>query len=198
MSSTTSFIANSKINVLQWSQCTISDFGRQSPRKERGAEAPRPRPRRALAPGGPRSYASLGMRRQPLSVARSMRRPAQPVGIRGSEPFIQPPYHSCERLIRRGIFLICWSFRMSSIKQRLAAYAAVSANLLTQMNELVELRERVRKAQLSAPRDDEATDAKARLRYHGTEASRRKTDPARRGRASVRRGCPDLISELRR
>ncbi len=87
---------------------------------------------------------------------------------------------------------------MSSIKQRLAAYAAVSANLLTQMNELVELRERVRKAQLSAPRDDEATDAKARLRYHWTEASRRKTDPARRGRASVRRGCPDLISELRR
>ena len=51
---------------------------------------------------------------------------------------------------------------MSSIKQRLAAYAAVSANLLTQMNELVELRERVRKAQLSASRDDEATDAKAR------------------------------------
>jgi hypothetical protein len=67
---------------------------------------------------------------------------------------------------------------MSSIKQRLAAYAAVSANLLTQMNELVELRERVRKAQLSAPRD---------------EAFRRKTDPARRCRVSVRRGCPDLI-----
>jgi hypothetical protein len=42
MSSTTSFIANSKINALQWSQCTISDFGRQSPRKERGTQAPRP------------------------------------------------------------------------------------------------------------------------------------------------------------
>ena len=64
------------------------------------------------------------------------------------------------------IFLICWSFSMSSIKQRIAAYAATSANLLTQMNELEELRERVRKAQLS-----EATDAKARVRYHGTEAT---------------------------
>jgi hypothetical protein len=60
---------------------------------------------------------------------------------------------------------------MGSFEQRIAAYAAVSANLLTQMNELEELRERVRKAQLSAPRDDEATDAKARVRYHGTEAT---------------------------
>ena len=39
MSSTTSFIANSKINALQWSQCTISDFGRQSPER-RETEAP--------------------------------------------------------------------------------------------------------------------------------------------------------------
>jgi hypothetical protein len=53
---------------------------------------------------------------------------------------------------------------MSSIKQRIAAYAAACANLVTQMNELDELRERVRKAQLSAPRDDAATDARGRLR----------------------------------
>jgi hypothetical protein len=52
---------------------------------------------------------------------------------------------------------------MSSIKQRTAAYIAACANLLTQMNELDELRERVRKAQLSAPRGDAAADAKASL-----------------------------------
>jgi hypothetical protein len=52
---------------------------------------------------------------------------------------------------------------MSSIKQRIAAYAAACANLRTQINELDELRERVREAQLSAPRDDTATDTKARL-----------------------------------
>jgi hypothetical protein len=52
---------------------------------------------------------------------------------------------------------------MRSIKQRVAAYAVACANLCTQMNELDELRERVRKAQLSAPRDNAAADAKARL-----------------------------------
>ena len=38
---------------------------------------------------------------------------------------------------------------MSSLQERIAAYAHMSANLLTQLNELDELRERVRKAQLS-------------------------------------------------
>jgi hypothetical protein len=48
---------------------------------------------------------------------------------------------------------------MSSFEQRITAYAAATANLLTQMNELDQLRERVRKAQLSARRGAKATDA---------------------------------------
>jgi hypothetical protein len=38
---------------------------------------------------------------------------------------------------------------MSLLRERLAAHVTVIANLITQMNELDELRERVRKAQLS-------------------------------------------------
>jgi hypothetical protein len=51
---------------------------------------------------------------------------------------------------------------MDSLRERIAAYVDVSANLLTQLNELDELRERVRKAQLS-PRDAQAIE-KARHR----------------------------------
>ena len=39
---------------------------------------------------------------------------------------------------------------MGSLQERIAALTAASANLLTQLNELDELRERVRKAQLLA------------------------------------------------
>lgn len=39
---------------------------------------------------------------------------------------------------------------MSSLRERITAYANASANLLTQLNELDELRERVRRAQLSS------------------------------------------------
>jgi hypothetical protein len=46
---------------------------------------------------------------------------------------------STQRLSRRGI---CWSFGMRSIEKRMAAYAAACANLVTQMNELDELRGR--------------------------------------------------------
>jgi hypothetical protein len=41
---------------------------------------------------------------------------------------------------------------MRSFEQRIAAYAAASANLVTQLKELDQLRERVRKAQLSRVR----------------------------------------------
>jgi hypothetical protein len=46
---------------------------------------------------------------------------------------------------------------MSSLREHIATYAKTSANLLTQLNELHELRERVRKAQLSS-RDTPATE----------------------------------------
>jgi hypothetical protein len=51
---------------------------------------------------------------------------------------------------------------MGSLRERIAAYVDVSANLLTQLNELDELRERVRKAQLSR-RDAQATET---ARHH--------------------------------
>jgi hypothetical protein len=58
--------------------------------------------------------------------------------------------HSCERALAEGIaFFISWSFRMGSLQERIAASANVSANLLDQLIELDELRERVRKAELS-------------------------------------------------
>ena len=44
--------------------------------------------------------------------------------------------------------LVSWSFRVSSLQKRVAAYAKVSRNLLTQLNELDQLRERVRKLSL--------------------------------------------------
>jgi hypothetical protein len=43
-------------------------------------------------------------------------------------------------------------FQMSFLQQRLAAVTDVTANLIAQLSELNELRERLRKAQLSARR----------------------------------------------
>lgn len=51
---------------------------------------------------------------------------------------------------------------MSSLQERIAACADASANLLTQLHELDELRERVRKAQLFAHLRPEAPSARAR------------------------------------
>jgi hypothetical protein len=52
---------------------------------------------------------------------------------------------------RYGIISVfVWSFRMGSLEDRIAAYADTTANLIAQLTELTELREQVRKAQLSA------------------------------------------------
>jgi hypothetical protein len=47
---------------------------------------------------------------------------------------------------------------MGSLRERIAAYADASANLITQLNELDELREQVSQAQLSS-RDAQATES---------------------------------------
>jgi hypothetical protein len=46
-------------------------------------------------------------------------------------------------------FFVSRSFRMGSLQERIAACANAAANLLAQLSELDELREQVRKAQLS-------------------------------------------------
>jgi hypothetical protein len=51
---------------------------------------------------------------------------------------------------------------MSSLQERITAYADAFANLLTQLHELDELRERVRKAQLFAHLHPEALRARPR------------------------------------
>ena len=50
---------------------------------------------------------------------------------------------------RASYFLDSWGLRMSSLRKRISAYAHASATLLAQLNELDELRERVRKAERS-------------------------------------------------
>jgi hypothetical protein len=52
---------------------------------------------------------------------------------------------------------------MGSLRERITAYADASANLLTQLNELAELREQVRKAQ----RPTRDTQANKKARQHG-------------------------------
>jgi hypothetical protein len=54
---------------------------------------------------------------------------------------------------------------MDSLQNRIAAYAAASANLLAQLNELDELRERVKKALSFAHLRPEAVKAKARQQH---------------------------------
>ena len=75
------------------------------------------------------------------------------VKLRKAKLFIEQSCHACECPHGGGgifSFLVCRSFRMGSLQERIAALTAASANLLTQLNELDELRERVRKAQLLA------------------------------------------------
>ena len=47
-------------------------------------------------------------------------------------------------------FLVSWVFQMSTLEQRLAAITDTTSNLIAQLRELNRLRERVRKAKLSA------------------------------------------------
>jgi hypothetical protein len=72
-------------------------------------------------------------------------------------------------------FLVRGSLKMDSLRERIVAYANASANFLAQLNELDELREQVRQAQLS-PRNDQATE---RARQHHRRTRERNTCAAR-------------------
>ena len=63
--------------------------------------------------------------------------------------FFQPIDKACERALADGNGFFGWGFRMGSLQERITACANASANLLAQLTELDELREQVRKAELS-------------------------------------------------
>jgi hypothetical protein len=60
---------------------------------------------------------------------------------------------------------------MDSLQERIVAYANASANLLAQLNELNELREKVSKAQLSAAMSEPRKQRYARVERRVLEPS---------------------------